>query len=134
MIADDLVDYLTSAGAVSSGAMFGRSLPDTPAAAVGLIEYGGLPGVHAMSTGPGNVVLEQPRVQIVVRDETYALARITIQQIGQKLDGLRARTINGIQYHHAEALQPPMFLYDDENGRVVLAQNYQILKARSTTS
>lgn len=130
---DDLGDYLTSGstGVTGTDIFLGR-MPDTPAACTSIAETGGMAPEHAMSTGPGNAVLERPRVQVLARATTYAAAKTRIKIAEGLLDGLRPRTINGIQYHFASAVQPPFLLQYDSAERPVLAQNFEIHKARST--
>jgi len=129
---DDLSDYLTSGSTGLSGLVFLGRLSDTPADQLAIAETGGMAPVHAMSSGPGNAVLELPRVQIVSRSVSYATAKTRIKVVEGLLDGLRPRTINGTQYHFVSAVQPPFLLEYDANGRPILAQNFEIQKARST--
>jgi len=129
---DDLSDYLSSGSTGLSGTILLGRLSDTPAEQIAIAETGGIAPIHAMSSGPGNAVLELPRVQIVSRSTTYAAAHTRIKLVEGLLDGLRPRTINGTQYHFSSAVQPPFLLEYDANGRPVLAQNFEIQKARST--
>lgn len=133
MLLDDLSDYLSTGTSIGTTALYKGLLPDTPSTVVGLFESGGLPSVHAMSTGPGLATVEQPRVEVIVRSTEYAEARLILHRIHGKLDGLRRTTINGCTYRYASAVQQPFFLRRDENDRVELACNYQIIKDRSST-
>jgi hypothetical protein len=130
---DDLGDLLStgSTGVVGTDLFLGR-MPDTPAACTSIAETGGFAPVHAMASGPGQAVLELPRVQILARAATYSAAKLRIKTVESLLDGLRPRLINGTQYHFAQAVQPPFLLEYDANQRPVMAQNYDIQKARST--
>lgn len=129
---DDLQDLLSSGSTGLSGTILLGRLSDTPAEQIAIAETGGMAPVHAMSSGPGNAILEIPRVQILSRSTTYSAAHTRIKLVEGLLDGLRPRTINGTQYHFASAVQPPFLLEYDANGRPVLAQNFEIQKARST--
>ena len=129
---EDLLDLISSGSTGLSGTILLGRLSDTPAEQLAIAETGGMAPVHAMSSGPGNAILELPRVQISSRSTTYAAAKTRIKSVEALLDGLRPRTINGIQYHFATAVQPPFLLEYDANNRPVLAQNFEIQKARST--
>lgn len=130
---DDLSDLLSSGSTgVLSGTIYLGRLSDTPAEQVAIAETGGMAPVHAMASGAGLAVLEIPRVQILSRSTTYAAAKTRIKLVEGLLDGLRPRTINGVQYHFVSAVQPPFLLEYDANNRPVLAQNFEIQKARST--
>jgi len=129
---EDLFDLLSSGSTGLSGTILLGRLSDTPAEQVAIAETGGMAPIHAMSSGPGLAILEMPRVQVLSRSTTYAGAKTRIKLVEGLLDGLRPRTINSIQYHFASAVQPPFLLEYDANGRPVLAQNFEIQKARST--
>ena len=133
LLALDLRDYLTSGLSTSDTVTAGR-LAAVPDRQVGVIETGGLPSTHTMAAGPGLAQLEWPRVQILSRAPTYPAAVQLAQNVHHLLDGLRPRTINGTPYEWAEAVQQPFMLEEDANGRVVVACNYQIAKARSTST
>lgn len=129
---DDLSDLLSSGSTGLSGSIYLGRLSDTPDPQIAIAETGGMASVHAMSSGPGNAVLEMPRVQVLSRATTYASAKTRIKLVEGLLDGLRPRTINGVQYHFASAVQPPFLLEYDANNRPIVAQNFEIQKARST--
>lgn len=133
MLLSDLSDYL-STGNVGSTDIFCGWVPMSPDTLIAIHETGGLPSVHAMASGPGQAMVEQPRVQIQVRDADYESARLIMHRVHARLDGTRNQTINGVTYHWIEAVQQPFFLHRDENSRFVLACNYQITKGLSTTS
>lgn len=129
----DLGDCLSSGstGIVGTDIFLGR-LSDTPAAQIAITEYGGFAPVHAWNSGPGNAVLERPRVQLSSRAETYTAAKSRIKEMEHLLDGLRDRTINGTTYHFVQAVQPAFLLEYDANNRPILAQNFDVSKAWST--
>jgi hypothetical protein len=132
MLLDDLNGYLV-AGNVGSTSIFSGWMPFSPDTAVVIHETGGLPSVHTMSTGPGHPAVEQPRVQVVVRAPAYEDARIIMHRVHARMDGAKDLTLNGILYHWIDAVQAPFFLRQDENNRIELACNYQIIKDVSTT-
>jgi len=131
LLALDIRDLLASGQGETVTAGRLAAVPDT---AIGVIETGGLPSTHTMQSGPGLAQLEWPRVQVLSRASTYRKAAQMAQNAHHLLDGLRPRTINGTQYHWAEAVQQPFLLETDENGRTVMACNYQIAKALSTST
>ena len=135
MLVNDLLDLVTSGGAGTAGTdLFGGLYPDSPDSLIGILETGGLPNVHTMSTGPGRAALERPRVQVMVRSTSYQAGRVRSQQVLNLLDGLRDRTINGAAYHWAASVSPPAYLGQDENNRHLFSTNYDIVRERSGTS
>ena len=137
MLSDDIGDYLSSGGigTVGSTASWGIYLgkqPDFPDKCVTVYEYGGAFSLHAMSSGPGRAVAERPRVQVVVRSNSYSTGRTKANEVFRLLDGLRERTINGVTYKWAAAIQSPFLMRRDENDRALIAANYEIWKAIST--
>lgn len=132
MLLDDLADYLSTSGI--SGTIYKGVMQETPDAAVGIYETGGIASVKAMNPNPGQAVLEQPSVQIVCRDvpEEYSVARLKAQNIFAVMDGMPTRSINGVEYKWGSARQSPFLLGRDEAGRVLIACNYDIKKALST--
>lgn len=137
MILSDIGDYLSSGGigTVGSTSNWGIYLgkqPDAPDRCVTVYEYGGAASLHAMSSGPGRAVAERPRVQVVVRTNSYSTGRTKANDVFRLLDGLRERAINGVTYKWAAAIQPPFALGRDENDRQLIACNFEIIKAIST--
>lgn len=142
MILEDIANYLTSQGIVVPGGsvpeqspaygVYYGFLPDMPNRAVALFETGGGPPIHTHSSGPGNAVMEQPRVQVVVRSTSYAAGRQAIQRIYESLDGFRPRLLGGVRYHWAAAVQAPFLLERDANQRPVFACNFSFMKELST--
>ena len=144
MLLDEMRRYLLE-GSLGTTAVYCGQMPATPDLAVALFETGGLPSVHAMSTGPGLALVEQPRVQVVVRHTTYEAARTIMQTAHHRLDGARDVyltsaacwvgtkpdvSLGATWYHWIEAVQQPFFLRLDENDRVELACNYDVIKDR----
>ena len=133
LLALDLRDYISSGLSTADTVTAGR-LAGVPDKQVGVIETGGLPSTHTMASGPGLAQLEWPRVQILTRATTYPAAVQLAANVHHLLDGFRPRTINGTSYEWIEAVQQPFLLEEDANGRVVMACNYQIAKALSTST
>ncbi len=132
MLLDDLLDLLTSGGAGTAGTdLFGGPYPATPVEVIGLLETGGMPGTYTMTTEPG---LEHPRVQAMVRSETYTAGRNRAQQCANLLDGLRSRLVNGVRYHWAQVVTPPTYVGQDANARYLFSLNFDVVRDRSGTS
>lgn len=85
-----------------------------------------------MASGAGLAVAERPRVQVVVRSNAYSTGRTKANDVFRLMDGLRERTINGVTYKWAAAIQSPFLMARDENDRALIACNYEVWKAIST--
>lgn len=135
MLLDDLLDYLSSDGGVGTSGtdLFAARRPETPDDAVTLYETQGKEPEHTMGTTPGLPALERPRVQVVARGSGYVTARQKMRDVMVALDGLRNRTINGVQYHYIQALQSPFDLGVDELNRPLIVCNFEVQKAASTS-
>lgn len=133
MLLDDVADLLSTGGAgtvgtdIWKGATFGTADPS-----LAILMSGGYESVHTMNSGPGLAPVEQPRVQIVVRSLSEETALRRAQLAFRLLDGLRERTINGVRYMWASAVQPPYALDRDENNRVMVTFNVDIKRGPST--
>jgi hypothetical protein len=132
VLVEDIIDVLTSGGAGTGGTdLYAGPYPDMPIDVIGVIETGGLPGTYTMTTDPG---LERPRLQIAVRSASYATARNRSQLCANLMDAMRARRINGVQYHWAQVVMPPAYLGQDENRNHLFVLNLDIVRDRSTTA
>jgi hypothetical protein len=137
MLLDDMLTYLSSGGVATSGTnLFAGILPPNPDAAVAVYETGGRGTAKAMGNVAGQAHVEYARVQVVSRGSQfgYAAARQTAQKAFLLLDGLPRRTINGVQYHWASAIQTPFLMGLDEQQRPMIAFNVDVVKALSSTS
>lgn len=132
MLLDDIADYLSTSGlgTVGTNIFKGGFPPDAPDASVCVYETGGFGTVHAMHSQPGNAVVERPRIQVVARaaEYDYATARSTSQAAFLLLDGLRNRTINGKRYLWITSLHSPFSIGADDNRRVRIGMNYDVMK------
>ena len=132
MLIDDVADVVSSGGAGTVGTtIFKGILPDLPDACVAVMESGGFPPVHTMNANPGTAVVERPRVQIVCRAarDDYEAARTKAHDVMKLLDGLGERSVNGTTYKWIAAVQSPFLMGRDENGRVLISTNYDVVKA-----
>ena len=120
--------------------IFVGTLPDTPDDCVAVVETGGIAPDHTMGAGPATIIgaataaVERPRFQILVRDTSYAKARVVSQQSHNLLDGLVDRTINSVLYHRIEAVQSPIDIGRDDNDRQMFSLNFDVVKAGSTST
>lgn len=139
MVLDDVWDLLASAGGPgvgTTGTMFKGYLPEQPDAAVAIYETGGYAPVRAMTASVGTVVVERPSVQVVARatEYDYQAARTRMANVYAVLEGLPERTINGTRYLYAQAVQSPFQIHRDLQSRVVMACNFDLWKALSTST
>jgi hypothetical protein len=134
MLLDELALYLQTQGLGTVGTtIFKGTLPDQPDACTAVFEYAGLPSEKTFSPTPGAAVEEKPRVQIVCRGikQDYQTPRTQADAIWKALDGLGNVTMSGTGYLWIEALQSPFLMRRDENERVYIAVNYQVMKRLS---
>jgi hypothetical protein len=129
---DDLADLLSTGGVTTQ--IYRGFMPEKPDEAVQLVETGGIGPVHAMASAPGLAVEERASVQIVRRSATYQRARASMNVIFRLLDGAGDRTVNGTRYLWIEAIQSPFALGQDETGRTLVACNFNVCKALSTST
>lgn len=132
MLLDDIATLLTSAGVGTVGTtLFKSTMPDTPDTATAVIEYGGMPPVHHMATGPGaaRVVIEQPAVQVLCRALDYPTARNLAETAFKALDGYSG-TVNTVRYW-TYASQSPYLIQRDANDRVWLGFSVYVKKPLS---
>ena len=129
---DDLRDWLTSEGVTTQ--IYRGFMPELPDDALQIIETGGMPPVHAMSSAAGNAVEERPSVQLIRRSPSYERARAEMQVIFRLLDGAGDKTVNGTRYKWVSALQQPFALPRDESNRSLIAMNVAIAKAVTTAT
>jgi len=116
--------YLQSQGIGTLGAdLFLVLMPDQPDNCIALFEYAGSPpDLH----WPG----EYPGLQVRVRNKGYAAARIKIEEVIQKLHGLHEQELSGTRYLLIRARGSPEVLKRDNNNRVELFINFEIIKER----
>jgi hypothetical protein len=132
MVLPDLGAYLVtqSIGTLGTNLFLGH-LPPTPDSAVAILEYGGLAPEHDL--GHSTQRHEFPRVQVLVRDTVYATARLKAQDIMADMAAIGNTTLSGVWYMGVDPIQQPFLLERDDNGRWVMACNYQVHKAVSSS-
>jgi hypothetical protein len=116
--------YLQSQGIGTLEAnLFLGLMPDQPDNCIALFEYAGSPpDLH----WPG----EYPGLQVRVRNKSYAAARTKIGEAMTALHGLHEQTLSGTRYLLIKARGSPEVLKRDNNNRVELFVNFEIIKER----
>ena len=109
-----------SIGTVGTDIFLGL-MPDQPDNCIALFEYAGSPpDLHWNGENPG--------LQVRVRNKGYAAARIKIGEVIQKLHGLHEQELSGTRYLLIKARGSPEVLKRDNNNRVELFVNFEIIK------
>ena len=114
--------YLQSQGIGTLGTdLFLGLMPDQPDNCIALFEYAGSPpDLHWNGEYPG--------LQVRVRNKSYAAARTKIGEVAKKLHGLHEQTLFGTRYLLIKARGSPEVLKRDNNNRVELFVNFEIIK------
>ena len=111
-----------SIGTVGTDIFLGL-MPDQPDNCIALFEYAGSPpDLHWEGEYPG--------LQVRVRNKSYAAARTKIGEVAKKLHGLHEQTLSGTRYLLIKARGSPEVLKRDNNNRVELFVNFEIIKER----
>jgi hypothetical protein len=109
-----------SIGTVGTDIFLGL-MPDQPDSCVALFEYAGSPpDLHWNGKYPG--------LQVRVRNKSYAAARTKIGEVMEKLHRLHEQTLSGTRYLLIKARGSPEILKRDNNNRVELFVNFEIIK------
>jgi hypothetical protein len=125
----DIATYLDAQQAsltLGTNLFLGR-MPDSPDACVALYEYGGSAPDNTM--GGGLPVLQNPSVQIAVREVLYASAESLISLCWGTLEGIIDMSLSGTRYNRVTAIQSPFVLERDSQDRVIFVQNFNVTRA-----
>jgi len=127
-----LLDIATHLDAQQASLTLGTNLflgrmPDSPDACVALYEYGGSAPDNTM--GGGLPVLQNPSVQIAVREVLYASAESLISLCWITLEGIIDMSLSGTRYNRVTAIQSPFVLERDSQDRVIFVQNFNVTRA-----
>lgn len=114
--------YLQSQEIGTLGAdIFLGLMPDQPDNCIALFEYAGSPpDLHWNGEYPG--------LQVRVRNKSYAAGRTKIVEVVKELHGLHEQVLNGTRYLLIKARGSPEILKRDNNNRVELFVNFEIIK------
>ena len=111
-----------SIGTVGTDIFLGL-MPDQPDNCIALFEYAGSPpDLHWAGEYPG--------LQVRVRNKSYAAGRAKIEEVVKELHGAHELTLNGTRYLLIKARGSPEVLKRDNNNRVELFVNFEIIKER----
>ena len=115
-------NYLQVQGIGTLGTnIFLGMIPDKPDNCIALFEYAGSPpDLHWNGEYPG--------LQVRVRNKSYAAARTKIGEVMAALHGLHEQTLSGTWYLLIRARGSPEILKRDNNNRVELFVNFEIIK------
>ena len=109
-----------SIGTVGTDIFLGL-MPDQPDNCIALFEYAGSPpDLHWNGEYPG--------LQVRVRNKSYAAARTKIGEAMTALHGLHETVLGGTRYLLVKARGSPEVLKRDNNNRVELFVNFEIIK------
>ena len=123
--------YLAANGIGTLGIdLFQGYMPDSPDAATAIYETGGLGPVRGMRSTAGTPAGTQPRLQVVSRagEYDYSTARAKVQSVYALLEGLGDVTLSGVAYKWFGAVQEPFMMGRDDSRRVLIAQNFDVIK------
>lgn len=109
--------------------LFIGELPDAPDTACATFRYQGL--APDFVQGGANALRENPRVQVLVRDVTWAGSEAKAIAIFNLLNAICNENVGGVYYLSVAAIQSPFMLERDANRLVKFACNYQCVKAIS---
>lgn len=122
---EDIGTYLEAESIGTQGTdLFIGMMPDEPDNCVAIYQYSGLAPVKAMTIVPGEYVMEQPRVNVMVRNSSFQNAQAKAQAVFDALGGYSAGNILFI-----DALQSPYQLGPDQNNRQLIGCNFEVTKA-----
>ena len=124
MMLKEIGTYLQSQGIGTLGAdLFLGLMPDQPDNCIALFEYAGSPpDLHWNGEYPG--------LQVRVRNKSYAAGRAKIEEVVTELHGAHELTLNSTRYLLIKARGSPEVLKRDNNNRVELFVNFEIIKER----
>lgn len=119
----------------ATGNLFNVPFPaSAPQAAVCLRESPGGEAIRCFGASLAAPVCEQRGLQILTRDVStgFAAAQSLANNINSVLDSIGDVTLTGTRYLNIVARHTPFYLGEDENGRHVFSQNFDILRTRTT--
>jgi len=128
----DVGTYLNAASISTADLTLGTNLflgrlPDSPDTCVGLIQTGGLAPTDTYGTS--YPPLETQGLQTLVRAASYATGEALAVDVFKSLLSVENETLTSTLYLKIEANQSPFALERDEQERVVLSCNFNVVKA-----
>lgn len=133
MTLDELGTYLAAniSGATSltlgTNLFLGR-MPDAPDTCVAIFETGGTFPSHTMG-GASSPVFERGRVQVVTRAATYSTCRTLAGDVWATFEQIADEALTGTRYLRVTAVQSPFPTERDSSDRVLIVQNFDVIKS-----
>jgi len=106
--------------------LFLNFMPDQPGTATAIIETPGL--APAQVFGSDLPAWENARVQVVCRSTSSTKARANANDAWFQLQEVANETLSGRSYLRISAVQSPFLMARDEQGRVVFAANFDVVR------
>jgi hypothetical protein len=127
-------EYLASRGFGELGKnIFVNTKPPIPDELICIFGYGGSPPLRTCGkslSGFPECVLIQPGIQVWVRSKSAATARDRIEDVWEDLDGIANAPLSGVWFLMLTAIQSPIPLGPDANGRTEYTLNFSALIER----
>jgi len=117
-----LANFLESQGIGTVGTnIFTNRLPENPDEAVAIFEYSGRAPVMILS---GDIVIEQPSVQVLVRTKSFAESESLIYQIRDLITDLCNINLDNLYILGILPLGTPAVLERDNENRIIMFCNF----------
>lgn len=120
MYINDVIQHLhNQAIGVSASTLFRGYLPESPDAAIAVLDTGGVAGDHYVPT-------KNPTFQVMIRSVDYDTGRAKLDAVITALDQKKMQTLvpNGTFFMSIYALTPGGHLGRDENDRDLFSVNF----------
>lgn len=104
--------------------LFLSLMPESPDNCVALLEEGGVEPLYTQGSNHLPVI-EQPQLQIIVRNFSYETGRALAEQL-YRLLSLANTSINGVQYLRIAPISSPFIIERDSAKRPVISCNFHV--------
>lgn len=122
MIEKVLANYLESQGIGTVGVdIFAERLPESPDKAIAVVRYSGRAPVMILS---GNIVIEQPSIQVLVRTTSFTKSESLIYQVRDLITSLHNINLDNLHILGIIPLGSPAVLERDSKNRVIMFCNF----------
>lgn len=133
MLLDEIAAYLVAngLGTVGSSIFLGSraKIPVGVGPYISLTETGGTSPTRVHNLRTANT--QRPTVQVLVRAQSYLIARTKAKAAYDVLDGVYETTLTGVRYHSITARQEPTDIGLDDQERAMISFNVEIEKQPS---
>lgn len=120
----DIKDIIDADSSIGTDVYVGK-IPSSPDNCTVIFDSGGRP---SMLTYNEEEKLEYPSIQVYVRNNDYRTAMGVASSIISRLHGRANETWNGTYYALIKHLNGPMFLEWDDNQRVIIVSNFNVMR------